>query len=241
VQVEATVRRVAWVLAPCVLGAMSLAPAPARADAIEFTSTSTTSAAGFIAFNGTALTGAAIPITSVSFPGMGSDPVSGFNCGSRPNFFPCGGLGFTTGSLISTTSTSYTFNGGGVLTVNGEVPGDSHITTLVSADFSRPVTVTQISSGSGGRGSTWQLSGPITIWTVDPSVLALFPGVKLTDNGAFGSFVTLRFRKSTGVFLGTPMGETLSLTGTTAPEPSSLLLMGSGLTALGIWLRRRKK
>jgi len=177
------------------------------------------------------LNGTRIPITQVGVDD-GSTPatVQGLTCGTAA----CGWLQFTTGALLSGTSTAYTFNGGGMVTVMGTLPGQTGpATTLVSSVFVGPVAVTQIS------GTTWQLIGNISVTSASSSVLALFPNLQLPSDGTLSSVVIVFHMRPNGTFIGDATGTNLLLS--TAPEPSSMVLFGSGLLGVGCFLRRKKK
>ncbi len=228
----------------CVLflvGFFGFATPPAQADGIDFTSAS---GGGTIGYNGKStsdLIAKRVPITTVGFTGMSDQNVTGYTCGAGNFTFTCGLLAFTTGSFISKTSNSYTFNGGGSVTVSGIVPGGSGLVTLVSATFANPVNVTLV-SGTGGKNSIWQVSGAITVTAADASLTQLFPGLELSSSGALGSLVQIRFMiTSTGAFVGTAQSQDVFVPGQMVPEPSSMFLLGTGFVALGTMLRRRGK
>lgn len=240
-------KRIVWtVLALAVMS--GLLPFPVYADRTTGISFSSSSSGGAIGLplktgkmqecnaTGGALNGCNIPITSVAFGGSPSYGVSGFSCGSGSGADACGLLAFTTGSLISSTSTSYTFNGGGFITITGMVPGGG-VTTLLTASFVGPVVVTLV-SGKGGIGSIWQLSGAIGINTVDPSVLALFPNLIVEGPGSLNSNFILKFRSASGAFGGTATNQSVFVSAAAVPEPPGLLLFGSGLTLVATILRR---
>jgi hypothetical protein len=116
----------------------------------------------------------------------------------------------------------------------GTVPGQTGLaTTLVSSVFVGPVTVTQIS------GSTWELLGNISATSASSSVLALFPNLQLPSDGTLSSVVIVFHLRPNGTFIGDATGTNLFVS--TAPEPSSMVLFGSGLIGLGCFLRRKKK
>lgn len=225
------------VIAPAVVGLLimlGLAVPHVRADGsgIDFSGPAGMQG-GLLTYNGSltgVLNGLRIPITSVGMTGGSSDPVSGLKCGGAA----CGWLQFTTGALLSRTSTAYTFDGGGMVTVMGTVPGQiGPATTLVSSIFVGPVTVTQIS------GSTWQMVGNISVTSASSSVLALFPNLQLPADGTLSSVVIVFHMRPNGTFIGDATGTNLFVS--TAPEPSSMVLFGSGLIGVGCFLRRKKK
>ncbi len=188
---------------------------------------------GTLSFNGSptgVMNGIRIPITQVGLSGGPSDAVSGLSCGGAS----CGWLQFSTGSLVSQTSSSFTFNGGGMVQVMGTVPGQSGGTTaLISAVFVGPVTVTQVS------GSTWEMTGNISVTSTSSSIAALFPNLQLPSSGTLSSLVIVFHLRPNGTFSGT--SESSNMFVSTAPESSSLILLGSGLLGVGSFLRRKKK
>ncbi len=211
---------------------LGFATPPAHADGIDFTSSS---GGGNISYNGTATgmaIGTKIPITDVAFTGMPLNVVTGFTCGSGASTFACGRLAFTTGSFISSTATSFTFAGGGSLTISGSVTGGGAV-TLVSATFVGPVTVTQVS------GNIWSLVGSLSVTSIDPSLTALFPSVVAPASGALSSLV-IKFKMIGTGFIGTATSQDVFVSAA-VPEPSSMLLLGSGFVAIGTFLRKRNK
>lgn len=188
---------------------------------------------GTLSFSGSptgVMNGIRIPITQVGLAGGASDAVSGLSCGGAS----CGWLQFSTGSLVSQTSSSFTFNGGGMVQVMGTVPGQSGGTTaLISAVFVGPVTVTQVS------GSTWEMVGNISVTGTSASIAALFPNLQLPSSGSLSSLVIVFHLRPNGTFSGT--SESSNMFVSTAPESSSLILLGSGLLGVGSFLRRKKK
>jgi hypothetical protein len=188
---------------------------------------------GTLLFSGSptgVLNGLRIPITQVGIAGGPMDAVSGLSCGGAS----CGWLQFSTGSLISQTSTSFTFAGGGMAQVMGTVPGQTGgATTLINSVFVGPVTVTQVS------GSTWEMVGQISVTSVSSSISSLFPNLTLPTTGTLSSLVIVFHMRPNGTFSGTT--ESSNMFVSTAPESSSLILLGSGLLGVGSFLRRKKK
>ncbi len=216
------------------IGLTALAVLPAHADGIDFTSAS---GGGLISWNGLStgdMVGSTIPITHVAFTGMPEHPVTGFKCGSGKSKFACGLLSFSTGTFVSETSTSFTFNGSGSLKIKGELPGGNKVVTLMTATFLRyPVTITKLGK------STWELAAPIRITAVDRSLTAMFPLV-LTPAQGDVSLLIIKFHLTrSGGFVGTATSQDLFVSA--VPEPSSMMLFGSGVMAMGSMLRRRKK
>lgn len=188
---------------------------------------------GTLSYNGSptgVMNGIRVPVTQVGLAGGPSDAVSGLSCGGAS----CGWLSFSTGSLISKTSSSFTFNGGGMVQVMGTVPGQSGASTqLIGATFVGPVSVTQIS------GSTWELTGQISVTSASSSIMSLFPNLQLPASGNLSTLVIVFHMRPNGTFSGT--SESTNVFVSTAPESSSLILLGSGLLGVGSFLRRKKK
>jgi hypothetical protein len=188
---------------------------------------------GTLQYNGTptgVLNGIRVPVTQVGLTGGSSDAVSGLSCGSAS----CGWLQFSTGSLISSGPGRFTFGAGGMVTIQGTVPGQTGpATTLISATFVGPVTVTQIS------GSTWEMVGSISVTSTSSSIQQLFPNLQLPASGSLSSLVIVFHMRPNGTFSGT--SESTNMFVSTAPEASSLILLGSGLIGVGSILRRRKR
>ncbi len=214
--------------------ALSLAAVPAYAGGIDFSSSGIV--AGAVDFNpsvGGTASGSGIPITTVSF-NSSSDAVTGKKCGQTHT--PCGQLAFTTGNFITSGVNGSNqqfdeFAGGGSITLVGKVPGGS-VTTLVTAVFNGPVFFTQTSP------TMLTMTSNITVTSVSPSVLALFPGVQITPNGTLTLTINGRFFKDHG-FNGHSVNPNLFIQ--TTPEPSGMILLGTGLLGLAGLLRKKER
>ncbi len=148
----------------------------------------------------------------------------------------CGGcvLDFTTGNFISSGPSSWTFGAGGTITLTGGISGPGLSipigTTLFAGSFtSNPVVI----------------QGPLGL----RALVAGFSDTKnqtLTDffglpNASFGGLVNLSFAAPGNPASGFTSTAVLSgdVANTPTPEPSTLLLIGSGLVGIGVGARRR--
>jgi len=204
----------------------------AVADSITFSSDML---GGQVVFNGTGdAFGLRIPITTLSSGGQ-TVAVTGGTCGSTA----CGWLQFTTGDITSASSTQDQFASGGTMRIIGMVPGGTQDVVLLTATFTGPVDVTETSTQP--LGGQLLLTGSIQINSVDQSVSALFPGITIPSNGTNATSVLLGIHGamgSNGSFSGKAQAQSLS----TAPEPSALVLFGSGLLGVaGVVKRKRSK
>jgi len=227
-------RRLSFLTVLCSTLLLILSVPAAKADGSGEALTFSGPEGGQLLYNpaiGSVMNGSHIPITLVSeTPGTASDPVSGLSCSGGTS--ACGWLQFSTGSLISQTSTQWTYNGGGMVEILGTVPGQSGGNVkLVTGIFVGPVTMTQVS------GDTWELSGDVSLTSGSSSIQSLFPSVTFPTNGQVTQLTILFHVRPNGGFIGTVASTSLS----TAPEPSSMMLLGSGLIGVGWFLRRRKK
>ena len=212
--------------------ALCVAATPAFADGLDFSSTGLLGGAVEYAGTGGAVTGSGIPITMVS-SGASSDAVTGKTCG-RANV-PCGWLSFSTGNFITSGTNGSgqkfeEFAGGGNVTIIGEVPGDHHVITLLSGSFNGPVTFTLLNP------TTMEMTANLNVSFVDPSVRALFPGATIGTGGNIVlTFPYTMFKN--GGFNGHALNTNVFVS---TPEPSSMLLLGSGFFGLAAMLRRKQ-
>lgn len=151
-------------------------------------------------------------------------------------------LGFATGAM---GSVEYTYNG---VFAFGSFPSESATFDLVVPDF---ITSSETITSWNTCSFTPALQPPGSCSSIDISINALNLGGQLYDSitvnsvaGGLGPVFFLASDLSTtgtysgnAVFLSTPSGQLT--VASTAPEPSSLLLLGMGFAAAAGRLRRR--
>jgi hypothetical protein len=155
---------------------------------------------------------------------------------------PYGLLNFTTGAIQSVTyddgtkTYTYTYSGGGSITIVGDVPdaGISGGQTLLAGSFyDGSMTIHDTGAGYvvsfGGTGSDSKNPALLSFFGV-PEVPFTFAGFSIAANlsgdvGANGSFSSTAF--------------STDIVNTTAPEPAVLATVGAALCGFAFVLRRR--
>ena len=196
---------------------------------IDFAGTS----GGLISYLGgsTALVGSNLPIGSVVNTAPGSTPI-----------IFTGLMNFTTGNFISGTSSSggqfiNTYGSGGTFSITGGISslGIAAGSTLMTATFATNPSFLNLGVGNFGT-----LGSGLNVNYLNPTLLAALGGVANFTGTGVGALTQLQLGINP---LTTPFAPGVGFTASqssaniaaTLPVPTSLLLLGSGLTLLGFF------
>jgi hypothetical protein len=186
--------------------------------------------AGSISYAGGAnpLTGSGITPTTITGLGTPDNPGVTLACVS------CS-FNFATGNFTSSTASNWNFAGGGSFTLTGAVP------TLSLAPGTLLMSGTFTGATVSGGGTTLLVDISTFIDTKNPVLSAFYEGTPVPPSWSGGTNVGFDLAAPA-----TPPGAFSSAIVTSGdiqnspvPEPASLFLMGSGLLALGIVLRKK--
>jgi hypothetical protein len=211
------------VILAAVLG-LGFAATPVWAGPIAFNNSPVWESGGTIEFNNAGVTVSDAKISAVaSFDPFLSTGLTGL-CGGKA----C--LNFVTGGLTSTDGTTFTFGGGGALTIVGNAGNGQE--TLLSTAFDGPVQI--IKSGTTGT-----LQGTLAGGFISPTLATLF-GVSSTVIGGTANSLFYNLVPFNGGYSGTVIGANdVQVDVASVPEPSGLILLGLGVVVVARRLRRR--
>ena len=219
-------------------GAVLLSPTPGYATLLDFNADADHPVGVSISYPvlGGALLGVNIGIDSVLGVGTPANP------GIKRDCVSCV-LAFTTGNLTSTTATTWNFGGGPAtsITITGgiDLNNDGDIIDLVDVPFGSKILSGKFGSATVTKfGSFFKIAGSV-FGDQKVQLLKDFYGLgAIADwDGNFNlSFLAAGSPPAT--FTSTTVGSG-DVFNQPVPEPTSLLLLGSGLVGLGFWGRRR--